>query len=194
MTASTANEFGHPLYQPSRVDLHRSAPTRSTRCTAPPARIRACSWAAHSYNVAFSDEIGHFEYCTPNALTECSDPSGRDSDDRGCLTAPAGPDPHGNFTTISGCTSSDRDFDGPEYQPNWPGTNPDATTDASLHATPIVFTSPLFTGPGNSGLFNYQQAAFETNLPRIEGADSSPNNACQRHVFNPRIRARALAA
>jgi hypothetical protein len=21
-------------------------------------------WAAHSYNVAFSDEIGHFEYCS----------------------------------------------------------------------------------------------------------------------------------
>ena len=24
----------------------------------------------------------------------------------------------------------------------------------------------------------------ETNLPRIEGSDSSPNNNCQRHVYN----------
>jgi hypothetical protein len=43
----------------------------------------------------------------------------------------------------------------------------------------------LFTGPGKSGLMNYSQAAFETNLPRIEGSDSSPNNHCQRHVYNP---------
>lgn len=32
---------------------------------------------------------------------------------------------------------------------------------------------------------NYSQVAFETDLPRIEGSDSSPNNACQRHVTNP---------
>jgi hypothetical protein len=34
-------------------------------------------------------------------------------------------------------------------------------------------------------LHNYQQVAFETDLPRIEGADTSPNNVCQRHVSNP---------
>jgi hypothetical protein len=186
MTASIANQFGHPLYEPNSTScsdqLYTYHPMYST--SQPDTRVL---WAAHSYNVAFSDEIGHFEYCTPNTPTSgrCSDPSGRDSDDRGCLTAPAGPDPQGNFSTISGCTSTDGDFDGPEYQPNWPGTNPDAATDASLHAAPIVFTSPLFTGPASSGPFNYQQVAFETDLPRIEGADSSPNNACQRHVFNP---------
>ena len=48
-----------------------------------------------------------------------------------------------------------------------------------------MFSSPLFTGPGNSGLRNYQQVAFETDLPRIEGADSSETNNCQRHVSNP---------
>src|SRR4029077_19127697 len=46
-------------------------------------------------------------------------------------------------------------------------------------------SSPLFTGPGRSGLMNYSQAAFETNLPRIEGSDSSPNNNCQAPVYNP---------
>ena len=51
-----------------------------------------------------------------------------------------------------------------------------------IHAAPVAFTSPLFTGPGNSGLRNYQRAAFETNLPRIEFATSPP---CQRHAFNP---------
>lgn len=186
MTASIANEFGHPLYQPAAStcadQLYSFHPMYAT--SGPETRVL---WAAHSYNVAYSDEIGHFEYCTPNTprTGQCSDPAGRDSDDHGCLTAPAGPDPHGNFTTISGCTSTENDFDGPEYQPNWPGTNPDPSVDAQLHAAPVVFTSPLFTGPGNSGLRNYQQAAFETDLPRIEGADTSPNNACQRHAFNP---------
>ncbi|HEX2347711.1 MAG TPA: hypothetical protein VHI51_04670 [Ktedonobacterales bacterium] len=186
MTASVANQFGHPLYQPGASSCtdqpYAFHPMYAT--SSPETRVL---WAAHSYNVAYSDEIGHFEYCTPNTPTtgRCSDPSGRDSDDRGCLTAPAGPDPNGAFSTISGCSASDEDFDGPEYQPNWPGTNPNATVDAQLHAQPVVFTSPLFTGPGSSGLWNYQQAAFEVNLPRIEGADSSPNNDCQRHAFNP---------
>jgi hypothetical protein len=183
MTASVANQFGHPLYQPTASScsdqFYAFHPMYST--SQPDTRVL---WAAHSYNVAYSDEIGHFEYCTVSG-TRCSDPSGRDSDDHGCLSAPAGPDANHNFTTISGCTSSEEDFDGPEYQPNWPGTDPNPVTDAELHSTPIVFTSPLFTGPGGSGLFNYQQAAFETDLPRIEGADTSPNNHCQRHVFNP---------
>jgi hypothetical protein len=82
-----------------------------------------------------------------------------------------------------GCLGSDNDFDGPEYQAGtWPGS-PGAV--ASNVSTPIQFSSPLFTGPGNSGLRNYQKAAFETDLPRIEGTDFSSNNNCQRHVTNP---------
>ena len=186
MTASIANQFGHPLYEPNSASCTDQAyafhPMYST--SSPDTRVL---WAAHSYNVAYSDEIGHFEYCTPNTPTtgRCSDPSGRDSDDRGCLIAQAGPNASNQFSTISGCSATDGDFDGPEYQPNWPGTNPDPATDALLHSSPIVFTSPLFTGPGSSGYFNYQQVAFEADLPRIEGHDSSPNNFCQRHVFNP---------
>jgi hypothetical protein len=186
MTASISNGFGHPKFEPSAstcTDLpYTFHPMYST--STPDTRVL---WAAHSYNVAFSDEVGHFEYCTLNTPTagRCSDPTGRDGDDRGCRLAPFGPDLHGNFANISGCTSTESDFDGPEYQPNWAGTNADPATDAALHATPISFTSPLFTGPGNSGLFNYRQVAFETDLPRIEGSDTSPNNNCQRHVFNP---------
>lgn len=187
MTASIANQFGHPLYQPTATtcgdQLYAFHPMYAT--SSPITRVL---WAAHSYNVAYSDEIGHFEYCTPNTPTtgQCSDPSGQDGDDFGCLTAPAGPNPQGNFSTISGCTATESDFDGPDYQPNWPGTARNHAQDAALHAAPIVFTSPLFTGPGQSGLRNYQQVAFETDLPRIEGADTSPNNDCQRHAFNPR--------
>jgi len=190
MTASIANGFGHPLFQPDASTCtdqpYAFHPMFST--SSPNTRVL---WAAHSYNVAFSDEIGHFEYC--NATTRqggrCATPAGypnptdasRDGDDAGCFTLPVVNTT--SPTTLTGCLASDGDFDGPEYQAGtWPGS-PGA--DPSKVSTPIQFTSPLFRGPGNSGLWNYQQAAFETDLPRIEGSDSSPNNNCQRHVSNP---------
>jgi hypothetical protein len=194
MVASAANGFGHPMYDPTATECTDQAysfhPMYST--SGPDTRVL---WAAHSYNVAFSDEIGHVEYC--NALntvqgSSCKassfpDPTdaSKDSDDRGCFNLPVLTNPAGATLLASfvGCLSSDNDFDGPEYQNgSWPGS-PGA--DPSLVSTPIQFSSPLFTGPGASGLMNYRQAAFETDLPRIEGADSSPNNNCQRHVYNP---------
>jgi hypothetical protein len=190
MTASIENGFGHPLYQPESATCTDAAyafhPMFST--STPNTRVY---WAAHTYNVAFSDEIGHFEYCPSASVSSrgrcttasVTDPSGVDSDDRGCanlplVNVPGQPD-------FGGCLSTDNDFDGPEYQHNWAGSIANHDTDASLHATPITFSSPLFTGPGESGLRNYSRVAFEADLPRIEGADSSPNNNCQRHVFNP---------
>jgi hypothetical protein len=194
MVASAANGFGHPLYQPNASSCTDAAysfhPMYST--SGPNTRVL---WAAHSYNVAYSDEIGHFEYC--NALTSVNGGSclassfpnptdtSKDSDDRPCYNLPVVSNPANVQLSPSfiGCLGADGDFDGPEYQagtwPGSPGANP------SLVSTPIQFSSPLFTGPGNSGLKNYSQAAFETDLPRIEGADSSPNNNCQRHVYNP---------
>jgi hypothetical protein len=193
MTASAANGFGHPLFQPDSPTCTDQSysfhPMYST--SGPNTRVL---WAAHSYNVAYSDEIGHFEYC--NALTSVNggsclassfpDPTdtSKDSDDRGCYNLPVVDNPAGVQLSASfiGCLASDSDFDGPEYQTgSWPGSGGDPT----LQSTPIQFTSPLFTGPGRSGLTNYSQAAFETDLPRIEGTDSSPNNDCQRHVSNP---------
>jgi hypothetical protein len=193
MTASIANGFGHPLFQPGASTCtdqpYAFHPMYST--SGPNTRVL---WAAHSYNVAFSDEIGHFEYC--NALNSVQGSSckassfpdatdaTKDGDDRPCydlgVVDPAGVTVVPSFI---GCLGSDSDFDGPEYQAGaWPGS-PGA--DPSKVSAPITFSSPLFTGPGNSGLQNYDQVAFETDLPRIEGADSSPNNNCQRHVTNP---------
>ena len=187
MTASVANGFAHALFEPTSSTCHMVDyafhPMFST--SGPNTRVL---WAAHSYNVAFSDEIGHFEYCNAiNSRFRCTDPGpefGNELDERSCFPAPV-IDPGGNPVVESfiGCLASDGDFDGPEYQNGtWPGS-PGA--DASLVSTPIQFSSPLFTGPGNSGLMNYSQVAFETDLPRIEGTDSSPNNNCQRHVSNP---------
>jgi len=190
MTASAANSFGQVQFDPTGTSCHNIPynfhPMYST--SSPDTRV---PWAAHSYNIAYSDEIGHFEYC--NAVSSeggnctsagVNDPSGLDSDDNYCFDAAASLSvpTTGCFSIFSG---GENDFDGPEYQHNWPGSNPNPTADAQVHATPVTFTSPLFTGPGNSGLRNYKQAAFENDLPRIEGTDFSPNNNCQRHVSNP---------
>lgn len=188
MTASTANGFAHARFDPSASSCtmlpYAFHPMYST--SGPNTRVL---WAAHSYNVAYSDEIGHFEYC--NAIStrfRCTDPGPEytnDLDERSCFPAPvidSGGNPVEGLDAFIGCLSSDQDFDGPGYTPAaWPGTG----ADASLVSTPIQFSSPLFKGPGKSGLRNYDQVAFETDLPRIEGSDSSPNNTCQRHVSNP---------
>ena len=51
--------------------------------------------AAHTGNIAFADEIGHFEYCAKvrnDALGTCAKPLGDDTND----PDNAGPDPHGD--------------------------------------------------------------------------------------------------
>ncbi len=61
MTASTKNGFGHILYQPDsntcNMQPYAFHPEYST------GNPRGNTWSAHTYNVAYSDEIGHFENC-----------------------------------------------------------------------------------------------------------------------------------
>jgi hypothetical protein len=188
MTASTANGFGHPLYQPSAKTCSDEAYAFHPMFATSSERTRVL-WAAHSYNVAFSDEIGHFEYCAKvNTGTKqtcgqngVTDPGGNDGDEAPCFNLPVVTTTQ-TLPNLSGCTGTDSDFDGPEYANNWPGTLSDGTADASLHATPVRFTSPLFTRAPGAALKNYDRVAFETDLPRVEFATNPP---CQRHVFNP---------
>ncbi len=80
-------------------------------------------WAAHTYNVAFDDEIGHFEYCNQadengNCTTQgTQDASAVDDDDTGCFNAD-----DSLLVQIGGCIAADSDFDGVSYGLNWPGT------------------------------------------------------------------------
>ena len=66
MTASVANGFGHILFTPGSSTCQEAPyafhPAYST------ANPRGNTWSAHTYNVAFSDEIGHFENCLHDAL------------------------------------------------------------------------------------------------------------------------------
>ena len=180
MIASAANSFGQVKFDPTGTtcqnipyDFHPMYSTSSehTRVV----------WAAHSYNVAFSDEIGHFEYC--NAVSseggKCTLDGVHDLD-----TSLAGEDDSFCFSPASslriqvgGCFGTDLDFDGVPYQKTWPGTLDTPGHDQQLHPSSVLFTSPLANGTTNFG-----RVAFEADLPRIEFATNPP---CQRHVSNP---------
>ena len=171
MTSSAANGFGQVPFSGAcnniPYDFHPMYSTSSekTRVT----------WAAHSYNIAFADEIGHFDYCNGTATIafggNCpaankegvpGDQEASDSDDSGCFPSTAS-----SLVAVSGCLGTNTGFDGVPYQPVWPDGN------TTLHPTSILFTSPL-TGQGYS--VRYSRVAFEADLPRIEtiGASSSP--------------------
>src|SRR5579885_250179 len=160
MTASAANGFGQVKFDPSGTsctnipyDFHPMYSTSSekTRVT----------WAAHSYNVAFSDEIGHFDFCTQVTSGTCTGNEGiwhdqepADGDDVGCFPASAS-----SLVPVSGCLGTNTGFDGVPYQTLWPDGN------TNLHPTSILFSSPL-TGSGYN--VQYSRMAFEADLPRIE--------------------------
>ena len=77
MTASVSNGFGHILFTPKSKTCHEAPyafhPAYST------ANPRGTVWAAHTYNVAFSDELDHFENCLAvNTTTgNCTKPARR---------------------------------------------------------------------------------------------------------------------
>ena len=164
MTASVENGFAQVNFAPNAATctetpyaFHPMYSTSSEHTRVP--------WAAHSYNVAFSDEIGHFEYCSKaNSHGKCVKPGGgekKDGDDTACFNAD-----ESLLVEIGGCIATDNDFDGVSYQETWPGTLTDAEEDASLHPASILFSSATF-GAGQ----NYERIGFEADLPRIEAAD-----------------------
>ena len=169
MVASAANNFGMVQFAPTGTactnipyDFH---PMYSTSSEA--TRVQ---WAAHSYNIAFSDEIGHFDFCS-NVQTHgtCGQSEGfggdiepSDKDDNFCFPAGAS-----SLVPAAGCLATNAGFDGMSYQNVWPDGN-------ANHPAPVDFSSPV------TGRFDYDRVAFETDLPRIEVKAVSPYNNCNR--------------
>ncbi|MEO7021500.1 MAG: hypothetical protein ABI234_15210 [Ktedonobacteraceae bacterium] len=164
MTTSAANGFGQVKFAPAPstectnipYDFHPMYSTSSEKTRVP--------WAAHSYNIAFSDETGHFDTCsnvdTTNGTCIGNEGSGSntkaaDGDDNGCHAAS-----ESLLVKIAGCAGTNTGFDGTPYQTVWPDGN------TKLHPTPIRFTSPQ---TGDDYDTNYSRTAFEADLPRIEG-------------------------
>jgi hypothetical protein len=176
MTASAANGFGQVQYAPTGTscvnipnDFHPMYSTSSEQT-----RV---IWAAHTYNISFTSEIGHFENCagpnpipaTPFGVDASGNPiacpagnsegfgsgtSATDGDDQFCF-----PGSEALRININGCTDTNTGFDSLGYQPVWPDGN------TKLHPQPILFSSPR-TGPDDT--VNYSRVGFEANLPRIE--------------------------
>lgn len=98
------------------------------------------TWTAFPYNIAWSDETGHFQYCSQvdTGTGKCTGDEGAgaskgpaDKDDFGCFPASAATrDP------IAGCIAPNYGFDGPPYQRDWPNGS-------KSRPTPIMFSSPL---------------------------------------------------
>ncbi len=149
MVASEANGFRHILWDPVNFTcqgapyafhpMYSSAapPTASGQPTA------WSVWSAHTDNLSFSSEIGHFE------------PKDGDGDDANCFGGPR----------IPGCLmfgNGDSDFDGNSYQADWP--------DGSNSFPTPFFLSSARTGSGFTS--SYSTVRFETDLPRIEEPNS----------------------
>ena len=190
MTASANNGFGNVVFDPSgttcKVHPYNFHPEFSTSTPA----TRNVS-AAHTYNIAFSDEIGHFEYCAKvgtDPLSTCLKPLGADTND----ADNAGPDPQGDDdfclppsaslkVKIGGCLDIDGDFDSVSYNFTWPGSISSPTADALLNPSSFLFTSPTTGGK------NFSSMAFESDISRDESDDTSfdVKTPCQRHLQNP---------
>jgi hypothetical protein len=176
MVASAANGFGQVQFDPTGTscnnipyDFHPMYSTSSEHTRVP--------WAAHTYNIAFADEIGHWEYCKTADCSTGGDDTTGPFDDFGCLPASAS-----SRVPVGGCTSTDVDFDGVPYQKVWPGTSSNVIHDFAFHPQPVRFTSPTFNGSSN-----YDRVAFETDLPRIEAPDSGGicNRTTGANCVNP---------
>jgi hypothetical protein len=185
MTASAANGFAQVKFAPTGTSCtlqpYSFHPMYST--SSPKTRV---TWAAHSYNTAFVNEIGHFQFCKgPNLIpdtpfgidssghvTQC--PSG-DTEGRGLNAGP--PDSEDIFCfpgrealvfKVSGCTFTNSGFDGASYQELWPnGKTPN-------RPTPFQVSSPE-TGANYS--VQFKQAAFEADLPLIESGCNTNTGA-----------------
>ncbi len=180
MTASIANGFGQVKFDPRGSGctiipyaFHPMYSTSSEHTRVP--------WAAHSYNIAFSDEIGHWEYCnavdssgncTKDGVHDLDTTLSGTEDDVLCLSAASS-----TRIAVTGCAGADSDFDGVPYQHTWPGSLSNPGANNRFNPRSILFTSPLINGSRP-----YSRIAFEADLPRIENDTNPP---CQRHISNP---------
>jgi len=175
MTASAANGFAQVDFKPKAATCTETPYNFHPMYSTSSEKTRV-TWAAHSYNIAFSDEIGHWDYCTGSAAVtsggNCptTNKEGNAANTEQAEGGPTKANPAADDTTcspssvsllvkVTGCQGQNNGFDGSPYQPVWPDGN------TTLHPTSVQFTSPL-TGVNYN--VNYSRFAFEADLPRIE--------------------------
>ena len=178
MTASPANGFAQIQYDPTGTSCNATPYAFHPMYSTSSEQTRV-TWAAHSYNVGFSYEIGHFQWCNGAAVPASRfgfDSSGNPvtcpegntegfGSDQEATEGPGEDDfcfPASEALRfhVQGCSETNSGFDGASYLPLWPDGN------TSLHPGPTRFTGPLF---GSSYNHAYDRMAFEADLPAIEG-------------------------
>jgi hypothetical protein len=220
MTASAANGFGTVDYQPNgsacKLNPYNFHPEYST--SQPPGMVSCpagvypnnaaggnstaavctdqggtrVSWAAHSYNISFSDEIGHFDWCSnivePNAGSSLSPGAGFGSGHCG-VNGREGPGltKHDDSDSTGGCFTGEEGASFAKYGGAVAGSDgngvmipgclsqndgfdggsyiADRWAPAPNAPTPITFSTPV-TGQGEDA-HSYERTAFETDIPRI---------------------------
>jgi hypothetical protein len=170
MIASAENGFGQMKFAPNpsttcQVTPYSFHPMYST--STPQTRS---TWTALTYNIAYSDEIGHFDYCSKVDTSNgtCVGKEGSpgnqepaDGDDTSCFTPS-----QSTLIKIGGCVGTNSGWDGTSYLKDWPNGDP-------TRPTPLLFSSPL-TGPRYN--VNYSSNALVTDLPLNESG--SPYQHC----------------
>ena len=179
MTASKANGFAQVIFDPNaKTCMSRPYAFHPMYATSGPhTRV---PWAAHSYNVAFSDEIGHYNYCDLQdnsivpGLGACLQSPVEDEivkdqhepDDFFCVDTTSSV-VFGALQPLGGCLDSDQDFDGVPYHHAWPGSGPDRFHFSAV-PDPTRFTSAKFKPTSFGALTAYSRIAFEADMPAIE--------------------------
>ena len=167
--AGAGNGFAHAPYDPTAQTCN-PVPYSFHPMYATSSEHTRVVWAAHSYNVAYSDEIGHFDLCdtitgpggncTGNEGGFDGAPEATDGDDTGCWPANMS-----YLVPITGCIGGNSGFDGASYNAvAWPGTG----QPLNMTPQPIKFKSPYFGSSPITG--QYQRAAFETDLIALENS------------------------
>jgi hypothetical protein len=233
MTASAANGFGTVDYQPNGTacnlnpyDFHpeysTSQPPGMVACPAGVFPNNAAGgnstepvctdqggtrvqWAAHSYNISFADEIGHWDWCSsvtePNAGSSLAPGAGFGSGHCN-QAAQEGPGltKHSDGDSAGQCWTGEEGaafakYGGPVAGSDGNGvavpgctTQNDGFDGGSYQAgrwapapnapTAITFSSPL-TGPENNT--PYQKLAFEADIPRITALNVTEGD-CSRNT------------
>ena len=146
MTASPANGFTQIQYDPTGTSCNAIPYAFHPMYSTASEQTRVI-WAAHSYNVAFSDEIGHFQFC--NGATVPATQFGLDSSGNP-IVCPAGntegsganqeptdgdddfcfPASEALLYRVQGCTDTNVGFDGISLYPGLAGRKYHAAPDA----------------------------------------------------------------
>jgi len=186
MVASTANGFRHIVWDPtghtcngSPYAFHPEYSTAAGYVPLTPANTQPgepstvlepqtwAGWSAHTYNVSFTWEIGHFE--APD-IGNGEKPARGQGNPFGQEEVPCYSGP-----TIPGCIGSDvPDFDGYPYQADWPNSMA-----AGAFPSPTLTSSPLSLNRRGVFANPYGNIQFEADLPRIEAPDSG--GSCDRY-------------